>query len=555
MRRMAISSKSIHSPYGKEILPVNQFTFHQLSTHLIILRCGDQTIRWLLQPGEKRPVLLDDRHLRRELPDYADLTLKGRRKAVDRYLRGLPVALRARIDATLPNVSLRILGRPPCRDDFRAGADAFLRLLDLFEDPETGAILAANLLCGFQMTTLRQIFPAFLPAVSIPEAGESLEQILRLVQETATPKYRWRGKHCRVRRAPVLDYRESGDGIILKFQDFSRIKIMLSGRKSPVAPFPYTDTAALIIGASSGQIREAAPYLERCSVIALGCKLPKEISARRLSHRQLGACDPQIIEAWRTHGAEIALVLRLWQEYELPIAAIKAQVSSRFLPPDKQYIAVVPHPDRLRAGVYLAALATFLRMLAGYGLLSPEETAAREEALTALFFPPPPPPAAPKRQAEDPQVFLELLAEHIRQSPEDITGPDEPYRKKGTRLGAWRTISGTQHLVMAEPVWKKWYQKKVRSRPDLDTASLSRDAWEKDMQKALADAGIIKAPSAGFRYRYDLYDNGSRDSTYVLAVPAHLLPCPGKTSGKSAAAPAAPLPESLPEEPKNFGEK
>ena len=108
---------------------------------------------------------------------------------------------------------------------------------------------------------------------------------------------------------------------------------------------------------------------------------------------------------------------------------------------------------------------------------------------------------------------------------------------------------------MAEPVWKKWYQRQVRSRPDLDTASLSRDAWEKDMQKALADAGVIKAPSAGFRYRYDLYNDGSRDSTYVLAIPAHLLPCPGKTSGKSAAAPAAPLPESLPEEPKNFGEK
>ena len=178
-----------------------------------------------------------------------------------------------------------------------------------------------------------------------------------------------------------------------------------------------------------------------------------------------------------------------------------------------------------------------------------------EEALTALFFPPPPPPPAPKRQAEDPQVFLELLAEHIRQSLEDIAGPDEPYRKKDRRLGAWRTISGTQHLVMAEPVWKKWYQRQVRSRPDLDTACLSRDAWEKDMQKALADAGVIKAPSAGFRYRYDLYNDGSRDSTYVLAVPAHLLPCPGKTSGKSAAAPAAPLPENLPEEVEDSGAK
>ena len=519
-----------------------------MTKQLIVFHCGDQTIRWLLRPDEKRPVLVDERHLRREIPHYADLTLKGRRKAVDRYLRGFPVALRARIDESLPNVGHHILGRSPCRDDFRAGADAFLRLLDLFEDRETGAILAANLLCGFQMTSLRRVFPTFTSVIVLPETNATLECVLRLIQNTATPKQRWRGKHCRVRRAPVLDYRENGDGIILKLQDFSRIKIDVPRGKSPAAPFPYTDTAALLIGASSGQIREAAPYLERCSVIALGCKLPKELSTRRLSHRQLGAYDPQIIEAWRAHGAEIALVLRLWQEYELPAATIKAQVSSRFLPPDARYISVTIHPDELRAAVYIAALIAFLRMLVGYGLLSTVETAAREEALTVLFFPPPPPPPAPKRQAEDPQVFLELLADHIRQAPEDIAGPDEPYRKKDRRLGAWRTISGTQHLVMAEQVWKKWYQRQVRSRPDLDTACLSRDAWEKDMQKALADASVIKAPSAGFRYRYDLYNDGSRDSTYVLAVPAHLLPCPGKTSGKSAAAPAAPLPENLPEE-------
>ena len=103
-------------------------------------------------------------------------------------------------------------------------------------------------------------------------------------------------------------------------------------------------------------------------------------------------------------------------------------------------------------------------------------------------------------------------------------------------------------MVVGKQVYKKLSHRQAPSRPNLDTACLSRDAWEKDMQKALADAGVIKAPSAGFRYRYDLYNDGSRDSTYVLAVPAHLLPCPGKTSGKSAAASAAPLPENLPEE-------
>ena len=372
------------------------FSIFPSSKQVLELRCGDQTIRWLLQPGEKHSILLDERHLRREIPHYADLTQRGRRKAVDRYLRGLPVILRARIDESLPNVGLRILGRPPCRDDFRAGADAFLRLLDLFEDPETGAILAANLLCGFQMTTLRRLFPTFLPVVTIPEADETLECVLRLIQKISTSKHRWRGKCSRVRRAPVLDYRENGDGISPRFQDFSWVKVDVPRGKSPAAPFPYTDTAALLIGASSGQVREAAPYLEQCSVMALGCRLPKELSARRLSHRQLGAYDPQIIEAWRAHGAEIALVLRLWQEYELPAATIKAQVSSRFLPPDKRFIAVVPHPDKLRAAVYLAALIAFLRMLAEYSLLSSEESAAREETLTALFFLPLPPPPAPK---------------------------------------------------------------------------------------------------------------------------------------------------------------
>ena len=38
-----------------------------------------------------------------------------------------------------------------------------------------------------------------------------------------------------------------------------------------------------------------------------------------------------------------------------------------------------------------------------------------------------------------------------------------------------------------------------------------------------AEAEAIKAPSAGYRYRYDLYGTGERDSTYVVAVPAKLL--------------------------------
>lgn len=214
------------------------FSIFPSSKQLIILHYGDQTIRWLLQPGEKRPVLLDDRRLWRELPDYADLTLKGRRKAVDRYLKGFPVILRARIDESLPNVGHHILGRSPCRDDFRAGADAFLRLLDLFEDRETGAILAANLLCGFQMTSLRRVFPTFTSVIVLPETNATLECVLRLIQNTATPKQRWRGKHCRVRRAPVLDYRENGDGIAPQIPGLQPVEGRCTQRKTARSSFP-----------------------------------------------------------------------------------------------------------------------------------------------------------------------------------------------------------------------------------------------------------------------------------------------------------------------------
>ena len=127
----------------------------------------------------------------------------------------------------------------------------------------------------------------------------------------------------------------------------------------------------------------------------------------------------------------------------------------------------------------------------------------------------------PPQYAEDPQVFLRVMRDLT--ASEKIAGLEEPFRKGDKLLGAWRTISEECFLVMPETRWKKAYSKAARAAKDVDTTFFQRDQWERELQKILAEAEAIKVPSAGYRYRYDLYGAGKRDSTYVVAVPAKLL--------------------------------
>ena len=104
-----------------------------------------------------------------------------------------------------------------------------------------------------------------------------------------------------------------------------------------------------------------------------------------------------------------------------------------------------------------------------------------------------------------------------------IAGLDQRFTPADKHLGAWREISGVCHLVLLERDWKKAYAKAARAREELDVSILRQEGWERKLQKSLAEAGYIKAPNAGYRYRYDLLENGTRDTTYVVAVPKTLL--------------------------------
>ena len=94
---------------------------------------------------------------------------------------------------------------------------------------------------------------------------------------------------------------------------------------------------------------------------------------------------------------------------------------------------------------------------------------------------------------------------------------------------------------MEESVWAAWYAKAVKADRTIGAALLQKPRWELELQKLLGQAGVIKIPASGYRYRYDLLANGTRDTTYVVATPARLLLEGGQKAGQNAPPPAKPI--------------
>ena len=100
---------------------------------------------------------------------------------------------------------------------------------------------------------------------------------------------------------------------------------------------------------------------------------------------------------------------------------------------------------------------------------------------------------------------------------------DSHFVKSKKHLAAWRTISKKQYLVFPEDQWAKAYKKVACSTGNIDPSYFQRNGWERELQKTLCQHHLIKEPSSGYRSRYDLYENGTRDTTYVVAVPSEVL--------------------------------
>ena len=248
----------------------------------------------------------------------------------------------------------------------------------------------------------------------------------------------------------------------------------------------------------------------------------KDWGGRRMSRGDLQGLDPSVVERLQKAGPLAAVVLAgWWAERSKAAARIIVQEAKRTLgKPDSRFIAVVYDPKLLGQAIRHQTLLTFLKVLEESGVLAPEELAPYRAAVKQVYDPDPEPEVT-VRHAEDPEVFLEIMKELAAQ--ERIAGPGQRFTKADKYLGAWRNISGVCHLVLLEGDWKKAYAKAARAREDLDVSILRQEGWERKLQKSLAETGYIKAPNSGYRYRYDLLENGTRETTYVVAVPRALL--------------------------------
>ena len=385
-------------------------------------------------------------------------------------------------------------------EDFRAGALALLPVCGLFRSAEAGCDLLATVLAGMRCESLREAETGFRAVVEISSTAPEIEETLTTLAGAAVTRKKW--KNGRIKRLAVL------------------MKIKVKKHPTLRVPVPYMDTVVLVIGADSAQLREAAPYLENAAVLLLNCG-SNDWGGRRLRTSELAEYDPAVVKGLEEERYSVAALLCAWwaaEEDEMTWARqIVAEAKASFGKPDSRFVAVQFDPKLLNKAIRHRVLCSFLDWLETEGLLA-AEALERYCMIVKSVYDPEPVEEKPPQYAEDPQVFLRVMRDLT--ASEKIAGLEEPFRKGDKLLGAWRTISEECFLVMPETRWKKAYSKAARAAKDVDTTFFQRDQWERELQKILAEAEAIKVPSAGYRYRYDLYGAGKRDSTYVVAVPS-----------------------------------
>lgn len=475
----------------------------------------------------KTYIPLTEQHLIGAIPGFRDLNEAARKKALSRYLKSAGVVPCGRVPAKLPNCKpyLDEFGKEcaPPEATLREGAHTLLSIGTLFQNPEASWDLVATLLGGAWCTALRTVEPDYHPVLSISSAASLIEDCLRAIVRAAVNRKKWRKKRARIHREAVLDFRTNSQALPHRIQDFTSLKLRVrqEGLKPLRLPYPYDNSVALMIGASSAQLRDSTPYLEHSGLILLNCG-SCDLHSHRISPSALQACDSSILEALHSNRSAVAWALEGWAQLckKSQARRIIQSAKASFGPVDSRYVSVVLDPKKLNRAIRYQLLLTFLDTLEEYDLLTNNEASCYRTAVKDVYDPDPV-PELPVRHAEDPDVFLETMR-RLSESV-SIAALDEPYHKSDKHLGAWRKISGVLYWVILEEKWAAAYRKALRSISNVDTTFLDQKNWARDLQRILVDEGLIKEPSSGARYRFDLCGIGKRDSTYVIAIPASVL--------------------------------
>lgn len=472
-----------------------------------------------------RFVLLDENRLSRARPGYNLLNEKARQREFNSFVKDSELIRTFTLSEWLPNAPLKL-----CLERLPPGAktdavQTILSLSSVFESPKPGYLLLADMLCGLHGAALRKAEPTFSPTIAIRSDSPEILSALKKLIKSVVSISRWKRKKVRIQRAAILDYRVRPGEFPRHIQDFSQTKCSAPGYKKPRFPAAYTDTVALMIGADNAQVREAAPYFSNAAVVMLNCG-SGDLAPTRLSSADISAYNPDIVQQLKINRKAVSTLLSWWwaafEDEDAWAQLIVQKARASFGKPASHYVRVELDPKRLRDAIRYQVLLSFFDNLDACGLATAKELQPYRQGAKDVFDPAPP-EAVVRRHVEDPAVFLEIMRDLTTAKADSIIPEGTRFVKKDNPFAAWRTISGERYLVIPEDTWVKVYKKEVLARKELDASFLQVENWERKFQRILSENGKIKKASSGYRYRYDLYEDGTRDSTYVVAIPAQFL--------------------------------
>ena len=496
---------------------------------LIRIKTGGMQSFFSTDSKSRQYIPVDESFLIRQIAGFSRLNKKARAKEQDRFLKSCEVVTKVRLPDRLPNVHRKIRDTSgkkhrSCKEDMKQGAIAILPVLQMFKNPEPGALIFANILTGLRCTALRKVgFEGKVLLVSAPSS--ELQTTFSALTDAVVTRSHWKDDGWEIHREAILNFADTPDKLPRHIQDFTEACIRVKHAKNLRFPAPYVDTVALLIRAESTQLREALPYMEHSAVFLMNCSTP-EGGAIRIPSAACAYLDPDVLNRLRTNRDCIAELLAWWrgQVADEPTWArnILQRARSSFTLRDTRYISVVIDPKLLLRAIFHEVLQSFLDELESHQFLTAEHLSPYR-VLVKEVFDPTPTEETPSRSADDPAVFLQIMRNFVKANLEKIISENDPFVKINKPLAAWRKISGEDHLVFPEKTWMAEYRKAARAAEGIDCYLFSRENWGSELQRDLCEAHVIKAPAAGGRYRYDLFQNGTRDTTYVVAIPAKLL--------------------------------
>lgn len=418
-----------------------------------------------------------------------------------------------------------------------------MSLLDVFPTPEAGAMLLATSLMGLRAADLKQCEPSLRPCVAF-RGPPQLERVMKCLFKSILPRKRWKGKNFSIWRKRVVDLNEP-----LSLVDISRARVRIAKLKSTWLSLPPENAVLLVLHGRDTTWGKFSDDLSQTGIVFVNSGLSANgWGAASVPTYSLTAWDDQLFEKIIAKAPQAARLLGWWwgisgNDWAQDVVRRSHDQLGR---PGGRFRTFSYEPKALCRAVAYQVLLDFVALVSDRQWLPSDKADAYWQRLQDIFDPAPlPPPTAPRR-AEDADVFLEKLKLLIDHS-DQIVPLGKPYAhpRRGKVAAAWRQIGGEEYLVMEEKVWMTWYAKAVKADSTIDATFLQNDRWAAELQKLLGQARVIKIPASGYRYRYDLLANGTRDTTYVVATPARLLLEGGQKAGQNAPPPANSIARTL----------